>query len=117
MSAVPTSDGPTTNGPTTDGPTKNGPSESGRGRESDEAVEVLRSVWTARGQADDDLTSIVGNEKACKRMADVGFSDLAGGGEDLKSAWRETLERDGKLNRGSGSVADLVFGRSDVRAG
>lgn len=85
------------------------PSTNGPGRQPDEAVEVLRSVWKARGQTDDDLSNIVGNEKACKRMADVGFSDLAGEGDDLKSAWRETLERDGKLNRGSGSVADLVF--------
>jgi hypothetical protein len=86
-------------------------------RESDEAVEVLRSVWTARGQSEDDLGDIVGNERACKRMADVGFSELASEGDDLRSAWRETLERDGKLSRGSGSVADLVFGSADAQSG
>jgi hypothetical protein len=91
-------------------------------RESDEAVEVLRAVWAAQGQSDPGLDDAF-EPKACKRMADVGFADFAvsedGTGEDgdsLRSAWRATLEREGKLSREAGSVRDLVFGAPDRRA-
>ncbi|HET9898656.1 MAG TPA: hypothetical protein VFQ44_27355 [Streptosporangiaceae bacterium] len=93
------------------------PGKDVHGRVPDEAVEVLRSVWTARGQSEDDLNGIVGNEKSCKRMTDVGFDGLAEDGNDMRAAWRETLEREGKLSEGSGSVSDLVFGRADRHSG
>ncbi|HUC59770.1 MAG TPA: hypothetical protein VMA95_20390 [Streptosporangiaceae bacterium] len=75
-------------------------------------VEVLRDVWSARGQGEADLTEALGPQKSCKRMADVGFDDFADYGDDLRSAWRQTLERDGKLKPDSGTVADLVLGRA-----
>lgn len=84
-------------------------------REPDEAVEVLRAVWSANGQSTTDLDETFGEQKACKRMADVnfdGFSETRDGG-DLRTAWRDTLERDGKLG-GTGSVRDLVFGQRDA---
>ena len=74
-------------------------------------VEVLRDVWSADGQTEADLAEAFGPQKSCKRMADVGFEDLAESG-DLRSAWRETLERDGKLKPEGGTVADLVLGRA-----
>ena len=77
---------------------------------TEEALEVLRGVWSAQGQtagnADD-----CGPVKACKRMADVGFDGLAEETDgDLRLAWRTQLAREGKLNRGAGSVRDLVLG-------
>jgi hypothetical protein len=84
-----------------------------RDRDGDEAVEVLRGVWTARGQSEADLQEAFGPQKECKRMADVGFDGLADAGDDMRSAWRSTLERDGKLNTDGGTVADLVLGRTD----
>jgi hypothetical protein len=82
--------------------------------EPDEAVEVLRAVWTANGQSTADLDDALGEQRACKRMADVNFDGFSENseGEDLRAAWRHTLERDGKLS-GSGSVRDLVFGQRD----
>jgi hypothetical protein len=83
-------------------------------REPDEAVEVLRGVWTANGQSVADLDEAFGQGKSCKRMADVNFDGYteSSEGDDLRSAWRAALERDGKLG-GSGSVRDLVFGQRD----
>ena len=78
--------------------------------EPDEALEVLRGIWSAQGQTSADLDDI-GTAKSCKRMADVGFDDLADSADDLRSAWRATLERDGKLKPEAGSVADLVLGQ------
>ncbi len=82
-----------------------------------DAVEVLRDVWSARGQTEADLADGFGPQKSCKRMTDVGFGDLAEPDDDLRSAWRQTLDRDGKRKPGSGSVADLVLGRASEHRG
>ena len=88
-------------------------------REPDEALEVLRGVWSAQGQSSADLDPDGGTAKSCKRMADIGFDGLAdadGDGDgDLRTAWRARLEREGKLTPGTGSVRDLVFGSAESR--
>jgi hypothetical protein len=91
----------------------------------DDALEVLREVWSAQGQTSADLDEACGTTKSCKKMADVGFDGLADavgapgqadpGGVDLRAAWREQLRREGKLNTETGSVADLVLGRAEAR--
>jgi hypothetical protein len=81
-------------------------------REPDEALEVLRGIWSAQGQTSADLDDI-GTGKSCKRMADVGFGELDGAEDGLRAAWRDRLEREGKLAAGGGSVADLVLRSAD----
>ena len=78
-------------------------------REPDEALEVLRGIWSAQGQTSADLDG-AGTGKSCKRMADVGFGEVDGADADLRAAWRDRLEREGKLGKGGGSVADLILG-------
>jgi hypothetical protein len=80
------------------------------------ALDVLRAVWRSQGQTAGDLDDESGDQKSCKRMADagVGFDDFAAGGEDLPSAWRARLEREGKLNRSGGSIRDLVLGPAEI---
>jgi len=82
-------------------------------REPDETLEVLRGIWSAQGQTSADLDD-VGSTKSCKRMADVGFGEIDGGDGDVRAAWRDRLEREGKLNSGS-SIADLVLGPAESR--
>ena len=82
-------------------------------RQPDEALEVLRGIWSAQGQTSADLDE-AGDVKACKRMAGVGFDDLAEDG-NVRAAWRDRLEREGKLNPEAGSVRDLVLGQSQAR--
>ena len=82
-------------------------------REPEEALEVLRGVWTAQGQTSADLDETSGG-KACKRMAGISFDEFAGDDGDLRAAWRAKLEREGKLNPG-GSVRDLVLGSTEPR--
>jgi hypothetical protein len=78
---------------------------------SEEVLEVLREVWSAQGQTAENVDEDCGPVKACKRMADVGFDGLAEETDgDLRLAWRTQLAREGKLNRGGGSVRDLVLG-------
>ncbi len=76
--------------------------------EPDEALEVLRGIWSAQGQTGANLDDL-DTGRACKRMADVGFSDMEGAEDDQRAAWRDRLEREGKLSNG-GTVADLVLG-------
>ncbi len=86
-------------------------------REPDDALEVLRGVWSAQGQTSADLDKDCGSTKSCKRMADVGFDGLASaeGDVDLRTAWRARLQREGKLAPGGGSVRDLVLGSAESR--
>jgi hypothetical protein len=83
-------------------------------RQPDEALEVLRGVWSAQGQSAADLEAC-GTSKSCKSMANINFDGLAGEDGDLRTAWRTRLEREGKLNPGAGSVGDLVLGPAEVR--
>lgn len=85
----------------------------GISEEPDEAIEVLRGVWTAKGQTSEDLEELFGTAKSCKNMQNVGFDALAGSDGNLRSAWRATLEREGKLSRNPGSVRDLVLGSAE----
>jgi hypothetical protein len=77
--------------------------------QQDDAVEVLRAVWAADGTTGTDLDEIH-PAKACKNMKHVSFDGMADPGSDLRDAWRDRLEREGKLNKSGGSIRDLVFG-------
>jgi hypothetical protein len=83
--------------------------------EPDEAIDVLREVWSARGQTSEDLAEAFGTGKSCKRMAEVSFGDMADSGDELRAAWRDRLLREGKLRPGSGGVRDLVLGPAEPR--
>lgn len=77
----------------------------------DESLEVLRGVWSAKGQGADELDAATARPpKVCKNMVNVGFDGLAEGGGDLRTAWRARLEREGKLNSEAPSIRDLVLG-------
>ncbi len=79
------------------------------GERQDDAVEVLRAVWAADGTTGTDLDDLI-PAKACKNMKHVSFDGMADPGSDLRDAWRDRLEREGKLNKTGGSGRDLVFG-------
>jgi hypothetical protein len=80
------------------------------------AVEVLRTVWSAEGTTTDDLDeALPPPAKACKNMRDISFDGMAEPGSDLREAWRDRLEREGKLNRTGGSIRDLVLGTDAPR--
>jgi hypothetical protein len=84
-------------------------------RQPDDALDVLREVWSAQGQTSAGLDEACGTTKSCKKMADVGFDGLAGADGDLREAWRDRLRREGKLNTGADSVRDLVLGPERTR--
>lgn len=77
---------------------------------SDDAVEVLRAIWAADGQSPADLDDDCSPQKACKNMRHVSFDGMAEPGTDLRDAWRERLESEGKLGTSGGTIRDLVLG-------
>jgi predicted metal-dependent phosphoesterase TrpH len=79
-------------------------------RDSDDAVEVLRSVWSAQGTTSSEVDEDFPAKKVCRNMKDVSFDGMAEPGSDLREAWRERLEREGKLSTSGGSIRDLVLG-------
>src|SRR5689334_6367364 len=77
---------------------------------ADQALSVLRGIWSAQRQSGADLDAPT-NAKVCRNMQNVGFGGDAGPvDEDLRSAWRARLAREGKLAPGATTVRDLVLG-------
>lgn len=81
--------------------------------EPDDARDVLRSVWDARGEGGADLDEDCSPTKACKNMKGVTFDGYAEPGSDLGSAWRDLLAREGKLSADGDSIRDLILGPSE----
>ncbi len=81
----------------------------------DEAVDVLRGVWSAAEPRTEELDEACGPTKNCRNMKDVTFDGMAEPGTDLSAAWRERLRREGKLSTSGGSIRDLVLGPPETR--
>jgi hypothetical protein len=79
-------------------------------RNSDEAVEVLRSVWNVAGATSESRDDDLPTQKVCRNMKDVTFDGMAEPGSDLRQAWRDRLAREGKLSTSGASIRDLVLG-------
>jgi hypothetical protein len=50
--------------------------------------------------------------RVCRNAREFSFEGIAVEGGDLNTAWREKLEREGKLNRSAESIRDLVLGQA-----
>ncbi|GAA1390609.1 hypothetical protein GCM10009613_31600 [Pseudonocardia kongjuensis] len=75
-------------------------------------LEVLRDIWSANARTGDEIEEqLRGNRPTvCRNMRSIGFGgmdpDVVAPGEgtntpvdtDIRSAWRATLEREGKLH-------------------
>ena len=75
-------------------------------------ADVLQSVWMAdhdHSGLDEDCSPT----KPCRNMRGVTFDGYAEPGGDVGSAWREQLEREGKLDKSQGSVRDLILGSGE----
>lgn len=81
---------------------------------SEDALSVLRDIWHAREQSAADLDIVLGHGKgkACKAMKHIGFGGATEPvDDDLRTAWRSKLEREGKLAPNGQSVRDLLAER------
>jgi hypothetical protein len=83
--------------------------------EPNEALDVLREVWSAQGQDSATVEAACETGGGCQRFTDVGFDGMAGPDGDLRSAWKARLEREGKLSSDGGSIRDLVLRPAQAR--
>lgn len=52
--------------------------------------------------------------RVCRNAREFSFDGIAEEGADLQSAWRDTLQREGKLRKTSDSIRDLVLGQGSA---
>ena len=78
--------------------------------QTDDALDVLRGVWDSEGRSRAEVEEACGVTKSCRNMKHVSFDGMAEPGSDLRAAWRERLEREGKLSTSGGSIRDLILG-------
>lgn len=80
---------------------------------SDDREDPTRAVWATEEEVgahafDEDCSPT----RVCRNASEFSFDGIAAEGVDLKTAWREKLEREGKLNHSAESIRDLVLGQS-----
>jgi hypothetical protein len=78
--------------------------------EHGEALTALRSIWAAGQQSGADLDETRPKPKVCRNMKNIGFGGISGEddegstavpvGEEMRSAWRDLLRREGKFHPG-----------------
>ena len=76
---------------------------------TDSDIESAQAMWSTPDADQVLLDADCSPTKSCRNMAGVSFNELAEPGTDLAAAWRETLQRDGKVVEGSSTLHDLVF--------
>ncbi|MEQ6901935.1 hypothetical protein [Nocardioides sp. YIM 152588] len=77
-----------------------------------EGSAVLRAIWSIDESAASDVDELCGDAGVCRNMRGVSFEAMVEQGTDLRTAWREQLARDGKLDTSAGTIGDLVSGRA-----
>ncbi|BBF99121.1 MULTISPECIES: hypothetical protein [Pseudonocardia] len=91
------------------------------------SLEVLRDIWSANARTGDEIEDqLRGNRpKVCRNMRSIGFGgmdpEVVAPGEgtntpvdtDIRSAWRATLEREGKLHPRGTVVGEPFEPRTD----
>lgn len=76
----------------------------------DAAKNSLTAMWSAEGDPALALDEDCSPTKQCRNMQGITFEGFATEGGDIRSAWRERLAREGKLNTSGGTIRDLVLG-------
>lgn len=74
-----------------------------------------QALWT--NDEEDGATSFdedCSPTRVCRNAREFSFDGIAEEGADLRSAWRDTLQREGKLRTTTDSIRDLVLGQGSA---
>jgi hypothetical protein len=82
---------------------------------SDEGADVLHGIWSATRTSHEELADEFGDGRSCKTTRHLGFSgyadrereNSAGVDKNLRAAWRETLDREGKRTDGADALHEV----------
>ncbi len=73
----------------------------------------IPTMWGADEQTGDDtFDEDCSPTRVCRNARAFSFEGIAEDGTDLQTAWRETLQREGKLKTPTQSIRDLVLGQT-----
>ena len=78
---------------------------------ADDPRDLLRTLWTADDEQEAALDEDCSPTRVCRNAREFSFEGIAEDGADLATAWREKLEREGKLSTSGESLRELVFGQ------
>lgn len=86
---------------------------------SDEGHEATRSATRSLWTTEEEVGATAFDEecsptRVCRNAREFSFDGIGDEGGDLRSAWRERLEREGKLDPSAQSIRDLVLGQSAI---
>ena len=73
-----------------------------------DAPTTLKALWASHSDNLHELDTECSPTKTCRNMQDVTFDGYAEDGGDIRTAWRNTLEREGKL--GPATLGELIHG-------
>lgn len=80
---------------------------------SNDADDPIRSIWATEEQTGEEtFDEDCSPTRVCRNAREFSFDGIAAEGSDLQTAWRDTLEREGKLNPAAESIRDLVLGQT-----
>lgn len=87
------------------------------------ALEVLREIWSANAQSGEEIEEQLreSRPKVCRNMRAIGFGGMDPSSEptgpegtnvpvdtDIRAAWRDRLDREGKLHPQAVSVGEMI---------
>ena len=80
----------------------------------DNADDPIQAMWATDEEEDGAIAfdEDCSPTRVCRNAREFSFEGIAADGGDLKTAWRDRLEREGKLNPSAESIRDLVLGRT-----
>ncbi len=73
-------------------------------------TDIVTSIWAPEAKSEVTIDEDCSPTKVCRNMQGITFDGYAPEGTDLRSAWRELLASEGKLNTSGSSIRDLVLG-------
>ena len=74
---------------------------------------VVSDVWATPADESVEAADDCAPPRVCRNARDFTFDGIAEEGEDLPTAWRRLLEREGKISNEATSIRDLVLGTND----
>ncbi len=79
---------------------------------SEDTGDQKHAEWAGRHESPAEPNEDCSPTRVCRNARDFSFDGFAEEGGDLQAAWRDTLEREGKLSTSAESIRDLILGRT-----
>ncbi|MEX2324163.1 MAG: hypothetical protein WD576_00295 [Nitriliruptoraceae bacterium] len=79
--------------------------------ETDQSRRILQALWQAQGSPDVALDEECSPTKVCRNMQGISFEGYGEEGTDPRTAWRQQLAREGKLNSDAPTLGQTIMSK------